>query len=318
MSKMHAGLCVSIHIQYAPRQHSLHFLTLLCTPVTRLPPPHFSQARHILITNWPVSGVPQLMESFSLFTPAGSQITFVLPEEAPATWPSRLGSCRFSFVTTDNPTSVKVRQRRRVENLSTVGRQRVLSSCTAHTRQLFHSGQAIYYNAHNGLCQPLSAGGLSCMWPPAALCCLDRCCWMPASRAWMLSCWAVGLWAMSWRMTRVSLQPSCRCSADTHSTMTAARLLQRGLLMCMHLRCAESGGLNFVELYKASCVSFTTSSMLLTCPSLHAVWAWCAQVQDAVMASKRKDAPHLVAPIRRYATSKVGETLFPICLVGLW
>lgn len=32
-----------------------------------------------------------------------------------------------------------------------------------------------------------------------------------------------------------------------------------------------------------------------------------AQVQDAVMASKRRDAPHLVAPIRRYATSKVSS-----------
>jgi hypothetical protein len=29
------------------------------------------------------------------------------------------------------------------------------------------------------------------------------------------------------------------------------------------------------------------------------------QVQDAVLASKRKDTPHLVAPIKRYATSKL-------------
>lgn len=40
---------------------------------------------------------------------------------------------------------------------------------------------------------------------------------------------------------------------------------------------------------------------------VHSIVAVLApQVQDAVMASKRRDAPHLVAPIRRYATSKVG------------
>eukprot|EP00878_Enallax_costatus_P030761 GHUV01033548.1.p1 GENE.GHUV01033548.1~~GHUV01033548.1.p1 ORF type:complete len:254 (+),score=115.16 GHUV01033548.1:109-762(+) len=31
------------------------------------------------------------------------------------------------------------------------------------------------------------------------------------------------------------------------------------------------------------------------------------QVQDAVLTSKRRDAPHLVAPIRRYATSKLAS-----------
>lgn len=31
------------------------------------------------------------------------------------------------------------------------------------------------------------------------------------------------------------------------------------------------------------------------------------QVQDAVLASKRKEAPHLVAPIKRYATSKLAQ-----------
>jgi hypothetical protein len=37
------------------------------------------------------------------------------------------------------------------------------------------------------------------------------------------------------------------------------------------------------------------------------------QVQDAVMASKRRVAPHLVAPIRRYATSKVsGAAQMPV------
>lgn len=66
------------------------------------------QARSILVTNWPLAGVPQLMESFSLFTPADSKVTFILPEEAPATWPSRLGNCRFSFTTAENPTGVKV------------------------------------------------------------------------------------------------------------------------------------------------------------------------------------------------------------------
>lgn len=66
------------------------------------------QARSILVTNWPMAGVPQLMESFSLFTPADSKVTFILPEEAPATWPSRLGNCRFSFTTAENPTGIKV------------------------------------------------------------------------------------------------------------------------------------------------------------------------------------------------------------------
>jgi hypothetical protein len=55
-----------------------------------------------------MSGVPQLMESFSLFTPSGSTITLVLPEEPPATWPSRIGSARFNFLTAENQTSVKV------------------------------------------------------------------------------------------------------------------------------------------------------------------------------------------------------------------
>ncbi len=32
------------------------------------------------------------------------------------------------------------------------------------------------------------------------------------------------------------------------------------------------------------------------------------QTQDAVLASKRKDAPHIVAPIRRYATSKLAHS----------
>jgi len=32
------------------------------------------------------------------------------------------------------------------------------------------------------------------------------------------------------------------------------------------------------------------------------------------MASKRRDAPHLVAPIRRYATSKVGSTAFTMLM----
>lgn len=72
--------------------------------------PTFShQARNILVTNWPMSGVLQLMESFSLFTPSGSTVTFVLPEEPPPTWPTRIGACRFNYqAAADNPTSVKV------------------------------------------------------------------------------------------------------------------------------------------------------------------------------------------------------------------
>ncbi|GBF90167.1 ion channel DMI1-like [Raphidocelis subcapitata] len=42
------------------------------------------------------------------------------------------------------------------------------------------------------------------------------------------------------------------------------------------------------------------------------VLASLMQVQDAVMASKRKGAPHVVAPIRRHATSKLGHQYFDV------
>eukprot|EP00775_Hariotina_reticulata_P013760 gene13760-13879_t len=67
-----------------------------------------SKARNIIVTDWPLSTTLELMEGFSMFTPAGSQVTFLTAEEVPSTWPTRLGSCRFSFVTADNPTSAKV------------------------------------------------------------------------------------------------------------------------------------------------------------------------------------------------------------------
>lgn len=97
-----ACLCTSsVHMHYCC---PVLFLTcvFLCSVL---------QARNILVTNWPMDGVPQLMESFSLFTPSGSVVTFVLPEEAPTTWPSRLANCRFNFTTAgENPTGVKVRE----------------------------------------------------------------------------------------------------------------------------------------------------------------------------------------------------------------
>eukprot|EP00879_Flechtneria_rotunda_P014393 GHRR01015040.1.p1 GENE.GHRR01015040.1~~GHRR01015040.1.p1 ORF type:complete len:1094 (+),score=407.36 GHRR01015040.1:691-3972(+) len=67
-----------------------------------------SKARNILVANWPLASIPELMEGFSLFTPANSTITFTLPGEPPGAWPTRLGSCRFNFICTDHPTSVKV------------------------------------------------------------------------------------------------------------------------------------------------------------------------------------------------------------------
>lgn len=109
----HTALLVPMCLR--PSHHHARFLlpclsrTSTCgaLPLTH-PVSAFLQARNIIVTNWCMGGVPQLMESFSLFTPAGSTVSFVLPEEAPTTWPSRLGGCRFNFLTADNPTGVKV------------------------------------------------------------------------------------------------------------------------------------------------------------------------------------------------------------------
>jgi hypothetical protein len=125
-----------------------------------------------------MSTVPQLMESFSLFTPSGSTITFVLPEEAPPTWPSRLGNCRFNFTTAgDNPTGVKVRDVQRL------------------------------WEEHDHFTAPCTSCRVHCKsaarcWAACKLvvCCLCpvlvravRCCWMPASKLQTQWCWAVDL-----------------------------------------------------------------------------------------------------------------------------
>eukprot|EP00878_Enallax_costatus_P041198 GHUV01047775.1.p1 GENE.GHUV01047775.1~~GHUV01047775.1.p1 ORF type:complete len:191 (+),score=62.15 GHUV01047775.1:318-890(+) len=67
-----------------------------------------SKARNILVANWPVSSIPELMDGFSMFTPDNSVITFTIAAQAPATWPTKLGSCRFNFISAEYPTSVKV------------------------------------------------------------------------------------------------------------------------------------------------------------------------------------------------------------------
>lgn len=53
-----------------------------------------------------------------------------------------------------------------------------------------------------------------------------------------------------------------------------------------------------------------SGSALVGAPDMEAdarILAAILQVQDAVLTSKRRDAPHLVAPIRRYATSKLAS-----------
>ena len=64
--------------------------------------------RRILVAGWERSRLQDMIQSFADSTPENSHVTFILkqvPEEPSP--PGRWGSCRFSYLQSENPTSIK-------------------------------------------------------------------------------------------------------------------------------------------------------------------------------------------------------------------